>query len=75
MVFKGVKDLHGGFPPGTTGPFIVGTMTSMIVGLVSIWALLSYLRHNNYNVFVVYRLALAAAVLILIATGVKSAHF
>jgi undecaprenyl-diphosphatase len=75
VVFKGVKDLHGGFPPGTTGPFIVGTMTSMIVGLVSIWALLSYLRHNNYNVFVVYRLALAAAVLILIATGVKSAHF
>ena len=75
VVFKGVKDLHGGFPPGTTGPFIVGTMSSMIVGLVSIWALLSYLRHNNYNVFVVYRLALAAAVLILIATGVKSAHF
>jgi len=75
VVFKGVKDLHGGFPPGTTGPFIVGTLTSMVVGLVSIWALLSYLRRNNYNVFVLYRLAAAAAVLIVIATGVKSAHF
>jgi undecaprenyl-diphosphatase len=75
VVFKGVKDLHGGFPPGTTGPFIVGTMTSMVVGLVAIWALLSYLRRNNYNVFVIYRLAIAAAVLILIATGAKSAHF
>jgi undecaprenyl-diphosphatase len=75
VVFKGAKDLHGGFPPGTTGPFIVGTLTSMVVGLVSIWALLTYLRNNNYNVFVLYRLALAAAVLILIATGVKSAHF
>jgi undecaprenyl-diphosphatase len=75
VVFKSVKDLHGGFPPGTTGPFVVGTLTSMVVGLVSIWALLTYLRHNNYNVFVVYRLALAAGVLILIATGAKSAHF
>jgi undecaprenyl-diphosphatase len=75
VVFKGVKDLHGGFPPGTTGPFIVGTLTSMVVGLVSIWALLNYLRRNNYNVFVLYRLAAAVAVLILIATGVQSAHF
>jgi undecaprenyl-diphosphatase len=75
VVFKGAKDLHGGFPPGTTGPFIVGTLTSMVVGLVSIWALLTYLRHNNYNLFVIYRLVLAAAVLILIATGAQSAHF
>jgi undecaprenyl-diphosphatase len=75
VVFKGAKDLHGGFPPGTTGPFIVGTLTSMVVGLVSIWALLTYLRHNNYNLFVIYRLVLAAAVLILIATGAQSARF
>jgi len=75
VVFKGAKDLHGGFPPGTAGPFVVGTLTSMVVGLVSIWALLTYLRHNNYNLFVIYRLVLAAAVLILIATGVQSAHF
>jgi undecaprenyl-diphosphatase len=75
VIFKGVKDLHGGFPPGTTGPFLVGTLTSMVVGLVSIWALLSYLRRNNYNVFVLYRLAAAAAVLLLIGTGLKNAHF
>ncbi len=75
VVYKSVKDLHGGFPPGTTGPFIVGTLTSMVVGLIAIWALLSYLRNNNYNLFVIYRLVLAAAVLILIATGAQSAHF
>jgi len=75
VLFKGVKDLHGGFPPGTTGPFIVGTLTSMVVGLIAIWALLNYLRRNSYNVFVIYRLVLAAAILILIATGVQSAHF
>ena len=75
VVFKSVKDLHGGLPPGTTGPFIVGTLTSMVVGLIAIWALLSYLRNNNYNLFVIYRLVLAAAVLILIATGAQSAHF
>ena len=75
VIFKAAKDLHGGFPAGTAGPFLVGTLSAMIVGLVSIWALLSYLRRNNYNLFVIYRLAGAAAVLLLIATGLKGAHF
>ena len=47
-------------------------MTSMVVGLVSIWALLSYLRRNNYNIFVIYRLALGTLVIVLASAGLIS---
>lgn len=75
VLYKSFRDLRHGFPAGTTGPFLIGTATSAIVGMVAIWALLAYLRNNSYSVFVVYRLILAAAVLLVIAAGLKSAHF
>ena len=75
VLYKSVRDLRHGFPPGTTGPFVIGTATSAIVGMVAIWALLAYLRNNSYTVFVVYRLVLAALVLLVIAAGLKSASF
>ena len=37
--------------------------------------LLGYVRRHNYTIFVVYRLVVAAIVLLLIATGVRSADF
>jgi undecaprenyl pyrophosphate phosphatase UppP len=43
--------------------------------LLAIVFLLDYVRHHNYDIFVVYRLVLAAAILLLIATGVRSAGF
>ena len=45
------------------------------VGLIAIDLLLGYLRRHDYTLFVVYRLCLAAAILLLIATGVKEATF
>jgi undecaprenyl-diphosphatase len=75
-VLKGVKDVgFGHLPAGWTGPFAVGMIASAATGLVAIWALLGYLRRNDYSVFVLYRLVAAAAVLILIASGVRSATF
>ena len=62
-------------PAGSIGPFVVGTMAAAAVGLVAIDLLLGYVRRHDYTPFVIYRLVLAAAVLILIATGAKSAHF
>ena len=38
-----------------------------------IWFLLRYLRRHDFLVFMIYRLAVAALVLGLIATGVRSA--
>jgi undecaprenyl-diphosphatase len=76
VLWKGVTDvLLGDLPPGWVGPFVVGTVAASGSGLVAIWALLEYVRRHDYSVFVVYRLAAAAFVLLLIATGVREAGF
>jgi len=76
VVYKGLKNVvFGTLPSGWEGPFLVGTIAAAGVGLIAIDLLLGYLRRHDYTVFVVYRLCLAAAIIILIATGVKSATF
>jgi undecaprenyl-diphosphatase len=76
VIYKGIGDvLLADLPPGTTGPFVVGSLASFAGGLVAISALLGYVRRHNYTVFVVYRLLVAAIVLLLIATGARAAGF
>lgn len=40
-------------------PFLVGILTAMIVGFLSIKFLMKYLQTSNFNIFVVYRLVIA----------------
>jgi len=76
VVYKGIKHvLLESLPAGSVGPFIVGTLAAAAVGLVAIELLLGYLRRHDYTPFVIYRLVLAAAILIVIASGWRSAHF
>jgi undecaprenyl-diphosphatase len=76
VAFKGVSDVVlADLPAGSVGPFVVGTIAAAVSGLAAIWGLLGYVRRHDYTVFVIYRLALAAFVLLLIATGVRSADF
>ena len=76
VAYKGVGDvLLADLPPGTAGPFVVGSLASLASALVAISALLGYVRRHNYTIFVVYRLIIAAIVLLLIATGARSAGF
>jgi undecaprenyl-diphosphatase len=76
VVFKGTKDvLLADLPPGSTGPFIVGTLAAVASGLVAIRLLLGYVRRHTYTIFVVYRLLAAVGILLLIATGVRAATF
>jgi undecaprenyl-diphosphatase len=76
-LLKGLKDVAfgGGLPPGSAGPFVVGMLSAAVVGLVAIWALLGYVRRHTYSVFVVYRLVLAATILIVIAAGWRDKNF
>jgi undecaprenyl-diphosphatase len=75
-VLKGIKDVaFKGLPPGSAGPFVVGTLAAAVTGYIAIRALLGYLRRNDYTIFVVYRLVLAGAIIALIASGVRGAHF
>ena len=76
VVYKGVKHvLIESLPPGSTGPFIVGTLAAAGVGLVAIDVLLGYVRRHDYSPFVVYRLLAAGIVLAIIATGLRDATF
>jgi undecaprenyl-diphosphatase len=76
VVYKGLKHVvFGTLPAGSTGPFVVGTLAAAAVGLVAIDLLLGYVRRRDYTPFVAYRLAAALAILIVIATGARSASF
>jgi undecaprenyl-diphosphatase len=75
-IWKGVTDvLLGDLPPDSAGPFTVGVIASAASGLLAIWGLLGYVRRHDYSVFVVYRLLLAAFVLLLIAANVREPTF
>ena len=76
VAYKGVGDvLLADLPAGMAGPFVVGSLASFASAVVAISALLGYVRRHDYSVFVVYRLLVAAIVLLLIATGVRTAGF
>jgi len=76
VIFKGLKDVVlESLPAGSTGPFVVGTLAAAGVGLVVIDLLLGYLRRNDYSLFVLYRRAAAAAILVVILTGARDATF
>jgi undecaprenyl-diphosphatase len=76
VVLKGVGDvLLGDLPNGWEGPFLVGTLASLGSGLLAIDWLLGYVRRHTYDVFVWYRLAVAALIVLVIVTGVREATF
>jgi undecaprenyl-diphosphatase len=76
VVYKGLKHvLIESLPPGSTGPFVVGTLAAAGVGLVAIDVLLGYVRRRDYSPFVIYRLLAAGIVLAIIATGLRDATF
>lgn len=75
-LWKGITDVVlGDLPPGSTGPFVVGVIAAAGSGLFAIWALLGYVRRHDYTIFVVYRLALAAFIVLMIAANVRDATF
>ena len=76
VALKGLTDVVlGSLPAGWEGPFLVGTLAAAGSGLVAISVLLNYVRRHDYTIFVVYRLAAAAAVALLILTGARAATF
>lgn len=59
-------------PAETFVPLVVATIVSGIVGYLSIWFLLAFLRRNSTMVFIVYRLVLGTIILVLLWQGVLS---
>ena len=76
VILKGVGDvLLGDLPNGWEGPFLVGTLAAFGSGLLAIDWLLGYVRRHTYDVFVLYRLVIAAIVALVILSGVREASF
>jgi undecaprenyl-diphosphatase len=70
-IFK-LKDIGGDNDYGT-GPTIVGTVVSFVVGLAVIHWLLRYVSTHSYTPFVLYRVGLGSLVLVLVGVGVITA--
>jgi len=70
--YKALEVAKNGLPSGTAMPFLVGMISAALSGLVAIWFVLAYLKRHNFNLFVLYRIVVGAAVLILIVAGVRS---
>ena len=60
-------------PAGSVAPLAVATVVSGVVGYLSIWFLLRFLRTHSTGVFIVYRLVVGAIILALLAAGAISA--
>lgn len=71
-LFKGLDVVQTGFQ-GYASQFLWGSFSSAISGFAVIWGALGYLRRHTFKAFMVYRLAVAGVVLVLIATGARSA--
>jgi undecaprenyl-diphosphatase len=50
----------------------VGTVVAGVVGYLSIWFLLAFLRKNSTAIFIVYRIVVGSAILLLLWQGYLS---
>lgn len=53
-------------------PLIVATVVAGVVGYLSIWFLIAFLRRNSTAIFIIYRILLGSVILILLWQGVIS---
>ena len=72
-LYKAAQVAQKGLPAGAAVPFVVGMAAAAVSGFASVWFLLAYLRRHDFRPFVIYRIVVAVAVLIVIATGLRAA--
>jgi undecaprenyl-diphosphatase len=67
-----LKEAWSRLPHESFAPLLVGTIVAAIVGYISIWLLLAFLKRNSTAVFIVYRVILGGIILVLLWRGVIS---
>lgn len=55
-------------------PLVVGTIVAGIVGYISIWFLLAFLRKRSTGIFIAYRIVVGAGILVCLYLGVIDPH-
>lgn len=75
VALSGLFELRKVADPGgpSAGMTVLGTIAAFVFGYASIAWLLRLLAHGSLTIFVIYRLALAALILVLLASGVIAA--
>jgi undecaprenyl-diphosphatase len=68
IVFEMTKLVGDGIPAGLAVPMVVGIITSALSGLFAVWGLLRFVRTHTFRPFVIYRVVVGIAVLIVAAT-------
>jgi undecaprenyl-diphosphatase len=68
----GYKMLHlvrSGLPEGEGGPLLLAILAAFVSGWLAVWFLVNYLKRRSLLPFVIYRLALAAVIALVILRG------
>ena len=73
VLYKGLDLAGEGIPPGMGGPFVAGIVASALSGFLVIAFLLRYLRVHDFALFLWIRVAVAALIFVVIATGARPA--
>ena len=71
VLYKGLDLAGEGIPPGMGGPFVAGIVASAVSGFLVIAFLLRYLRVHDFALFLWIRVAVAALIFVVIATGAR----
>ena len=69
VVYKTGGLVVDGIPDGLLAPMLVGIVTSGIAGWFAVWGTLRLVRTRSFAPFVVYRIVLGVAVLVVAAAG------
>jgi undecaprenyl-diphosphatase len=67
--YKLLQLLREGIPAGEGGPLVLAILVACLSGWLAVWFLVNYLKRRSLLPFVVYRLVLAAVILIVILRG------
>ena len=69
VMFKMAGLATDGIPDGLLVPMLVGIVSSGISGWLAVWGTLKLVRTHSFTPFVIYRVVVGVAVLIIVATG------
>jgi undecaprenyl-diphosphatase len=69
LAYKAVDvQVEGGIPAGLAAPFFWGVVAAGVTGYLAVWGTLQLVRTRSFLPFVMYRLIVGSAVLIVLAT-------
>ena len=75
LALKGAGVIRDGLPVGVISPMIVGIIAAAVSGYLAIAFLLRFVQRRSYDSFVVYRVLVAIAILLVIGFGIREATF